>query len=137
MGEIASIANDFQVQGSEAKQDLPLFKRIAVEKRAIRENAIPREWRLAEGLVTEGQLNVIDIPTSCGILTENECIITELKAIELVEKLQSRELSSYEVTLAFCKRAAIAHQLVSSPIPMAGSQSILTRLGQLSFRNIL
>lgn len=63
----------------------------------------------------ESQLNVMDIPAKCGILTARELEITEIIDVDiLLKKLSSAEWSSVEVTTAFLKRAVIAHQLVSS-----------------------
>lgn len=91
----------------------------AVSKRKLESNAakIPTEWQLPakylENVSAKSKANVLDVPRKCGILTAKELDITShYDATALVEKMASRELSSYEVVLAFCKRAAIAHQLV-------------------------
>lgn len=78
---------------------------------------IPMEWLLTSDIIqtvseTSTQ-NVLDLPRTCGILTQKEIDITErYDATDLIEKLASAELTSEEVTVAFCKRAAIAQQLV-------------------------
>ncbi|KAL2856990.1 amidase signature domain-containing protein [Aspergillus pseudodeflectus] len=89
------------------------WEEIARAKRVSRDNAIPSEWQLRPGQVPEEQLNVFEVPAECGILTARELKITETDADVLVQKLLNREYSSHEVTLAFCKRAAIAQQLVN------------------------
>ncbi|KAI1619401.1 general amidase [Exophiala viscosa] len=94
-------------------KDIPPWKRIAQAKRASRDAAIPLEWRLHPHQVPQDRLNVIDVPVESGILTARELAMTEDDAVALVQKLVNREYSSYEVTLAFCKRAAIAQQLVN------------------------
>ncbi|KAJ5347919.1 uncharacterized protein N7506_001172 [Penicillium brevicompactum] len=91
----------------------PTWQGIAEEKHASRDKAIPTEWRLPPGYVPDGQLNVMDIPAECGLLTERELRITETDPVVLVEKMINRDFSSHEVTLAFCKRAAVAQQLVN------------------------
>ena len=54
-------------------------------------------------------------PRICGLLTEHELDITEnYDAVTLLEKIAAKELTSHLVTTAFCKRAAVAQQLVSS-----------------------
>lgn len=58
--------------------------------------------------------NVMDVPHQSGIMTTKELEITEMDATSLLELMASGQLKSYDVTLAFCKRAAIAQQLVSS-----------------------
>lgn len=55
---------------------------------------------------------MIDVPASSGILSEQELKITESTASELVPRLAKGQLKAVDVTLAFCKRAALAHQLV-------------------------
>ncbi|KAJ5328696.1 hypothetical protein N7452_009086 [Penicillium brevicompactum] len=91
----------------------PTWQGIAEEKHSSRDKAIPTEWRLPPGYVPDDQLNVMDIPAECGLLTERELGITETDPVVLVEKMINRDFSSHEVTLAFCKRAAVAQQLVN------------------------
>ncbi|CUM68160.1 uncharacterized protein PRCAT00005877001 [Priceomyces carsonii] len=78
---------------------------------------IPSQWRLDSrylDLINESStVSVTNVPRECGILTQKELEITEIKASCLLKLLISGKLSSYEVTLAFCKRAAIAHQLTN------------------------
>ena len=58
--------------------------------------------------------NVLDVPATCGILSSKEIEITgNWDAVVLIEKLAKGELTSLEVTTAFCKRAAIAQQLIN------------------------
>jgi amidase len=42
--------------------------------------------------------------------------ITESTAVDLVSEMAAGKLTSVAVTTAFCKRAALAHQLVCFPI---------------------
>ena len=59
-------------------------------------------------------MSVLDVPRTCGILTEKELDITEnYDATALVEKMAKGEFKSVEVVTAFCKRAAVAQQCVS------------------------
>jgi amidase len=82
---------------------------VAADKRARLDATIPQEWRL-KSIPSED--NVMDVPKKSGILTDEEVAITESSATDLVEKMAQRQLTSVAVTTAFCKRAAIAHQLV-------------------------
>lgn len=51
---------------------------------------------------------------SCGLLSDRELEITDVQdCVALLEKVHSKEWSALEVTVAFCKRAAIAHQLLN------------------------
>ncbi len=57
--------------------------------------------------------NVIGVAQHCELLSERELQLTAKDATELVGLMASGVISSYEVTLAFCKRAAIAQQLTN------------------------
>ena len=112
---------------------MPRWRELALIKLAQRDAAIPPEWMPTSTQVPSELLNVIDIPRTCGILDARELEITELDAESLIPKLLSKEYSSAEasfggtssvrapligsltpqVTLAFCKRAAIAQATVS------------------------
>ena len=46
-------------------------------------------------------------------LTPEEISITESKAVDIVNNIKSQTWTSLEVTLAFCHRASIAHQLTN------------------------
>lgn len=94
------------------------WQEVVARKRASASRQIPAEWKLPDNITASigehSEQNVLDIPATCGILTSKELDITgNYTATELVAKIASKTLSSYEVTLAFCKRAAIAQQLVS------------------------
>ena len=88
---------------------------IVQHKQAQRAALIPKEWRLKDSqLPPESILNVTHIPRKCGILTPSEISITEdYDAVALAEAIRSRKLTSHAVTLAYCKRAAIAQQLIN------------------------
>lgn len=94
------------------------WQTIAAGKRASNAAKIPEEWRLPaktlESIHASPNANVLNVPRTCGILTAREIEITEeYDATALLEKLAAGDFSAYDVTLAFCKRAAIAQQLVS------------------------
>lgn len=101
----------------------------AASKRSHCEKLIPPAWKLPPSLVqslahpleaSKNNLVELDIPRRSGILTEKDIRITEAYDVRLLLKtLASGELSSLEVTVAFCKRAAIAQQLVRSDPSLA------------------
>lgn len=91
------------------------WEQRAADKRARILKNIPAEWRIQSPPAGD---SFFDFPEKCGILTPKEIEITKSSATDLVPKLASGELKSVEVTLAFCKRAAIAHQLVCSTLPL-------------------
>ena len=93
------------------------WKELVKQKRADVAKQLPQEWRLPSSILdtisATATISVLDVPAKCGILTEKEIDITENHdAVDLVAKMAAKELSSVEVTRAFCKRAAIAHQVV-------------------------
>jgi amidase len=81
----------------------------ALKQKARVAEAIPPEWRLKSIPTTD---SVMSVPKESGILTPEELAITEAYAADLVKDLATGKLSSVAVTTAFCKRAALAHQLV-------------------------
>lgn len=92
------------------------YKTIAAEKQLQRSNKIPRAWLIPSSKL-DGISNFLEAPVTCGILTELEVEITsKYDATALLEKLKGGIWSAEQVTVAFCKRAAIAQQLVSQPI---------------------
>lgn len=96
--------------------DLPVgtsaYEKHRFELRKELSDKIPRERWLKEDVISKLPNDVTGIPRACGLLTEKELQITEqYDAPALVKELASGSLTSVEVTTAFCKRAAIAHQL--------------------------
>ena len=86
---------------------------IGKQARAKLLESIPPEWRLPEDkLPPADQANVLDVPFNSGLFTEHEILITTSSATHIVQAIASGEWKSIEVTRAFCKRAAVAHQLV-------------------------
>ncbi|WPG97460.1 acetamidase [Acrodontium crateriforme] len=75
-------------------------------------NSIPSDWRIPPSkLPKDDELNVTGFPAKCGILNDFELEITESLATDIVGRLAAGEWTAVEVTTAFCKRAAIAHQV--------------------------
>lgn len=92
----------------------------ARQKRAEVSARIPKEWLLDEKALQKAigasDASVLHIPRESGLLTASEIQITEsFDATALLEQIHSGALSAKDVTVAFCKRATIAHQLVYSP----------------------
>jgi hypothetical protein len=77
---------------------------------------IPAEWQVPEELTNISEtsgINVLDVPRQSGILSAKQLEITEkYDATDLLDMIHRQELSAYEVTEAFCIRAAIAQQVV-------------------------
>ncbi|KAL5325846.1 hypothetical protein ACEPPN_006980 [Leptodophora sp. 'Broadleaf-Isolate-01'] len=94
------------------------WEAVATKHRDAAVSKIPVEWRLpsqiTDTISQTSDQNVLDIPRTCGLLTPEELDITEnYTAVTLLEHLASGKFTSIAVTTAFCKRAAIAQQLVS------------------------
>lgn len=83
---------------------------VAKAKVDAREARIPSAWRLTS---PPKSLNVMDVPRTCGILSERELEITESAAVDLVSSMVGKKYTAEEVATAFSKRAAIAHQLTN------------------------
>ncbi|KAL2678826.1 hypothetical protein Neosp_009578 [[Neocosmospora] mangrovei] len=93
------------------------------EKRKSCSDAIPSDWKIPDKVLSllswplEANINNLinlDVIRLCEILTQKELEITENYSTgELLKKLAAGELTSVEVTTAFCKRAAVGHQLTS------------------------
>ncbi|KAB5518012.1 amidase signature domain-containing protein [Coniochaeta sp. 2T2.1] len=94
--------------------DEPTWSKVATEARARLADSIPAEWRIApDKLPPDTQLDVTSFPAESGILSQLELDITDSFATDIVRNLASGKWTSLEVTTAFCKRAAIAHQLTN------------------------
>lgn len=85
----------------------------SANERAALHASIPKAWLLQE-LPPASRLNVMNVPYESGILTTEELRLTEKDATELLGLLHNGMIKSYDLTLAFCKRAAIAQQVVGS-----------------------
>lgn len=83
---------------------------IAADKKARIEKSIPSEWKIDTSNLGD---NVMDVPEACGLLSAEELAITKSSAVDLVARLAKGELKAVTVTTAFCKRAAISHQVTN------------------------
>lgn len=85
------------------------WQEVANDKRERINANIPSKWRLKS---KPSDVSVMGF-TGTGIMSFEEVSITNSSATDLVAKMANGGLTSVVVTTAFCKRAAIAHQLVS------------------------
>lgn len=84
---------------------------LCAARKKKQHDSIPPEWLIQ--LPPDDQLNVMNVPSKCGLLTPRELEITETVDIDIIlRKLSTAEWSSVEVTTAFLKRAIVAQQLV-------------------------
>ncbi|THC95811.1 hypothetical protein EYZ11_004721 [Aspergillus tanneri] len=82
----------------------------AEAKRSQLSNAIPSEWRVQK--LPSGD-SAFEYTKTCGILSPEELSIISSSATDLVSQLSTGKLRAVDVTLAFCKSAAIAQQLTN------------------------
>ncbi|RAL61085.1 hypothetical protein DID88_010426 [Monilinia fructigena] len=82
---------------------------IAKDKKDRIEASIPPEWRLKSQPSHDSVMGY----TGTDIMSSEEISISNSSATDLVAKMAKGELTSVAVTTAFCKRAAIAHQLLN------------------------
>ncbi|ETS81644.1 hypothetical protein PFICI_06646 [Pestalotiopsis fici W106-1] len=87
---------------------------LAAAKKAERDSRIPSEWKLkSDQLPPEGTRDLRSVADTCGLLTDKELEITGkgYDATSLSAAIAKGKYSAVEVTTAFCKRAAVGHQL--------------------------
>lgn len=86
----------------------------AAVKRAVTVAKIPEEWRLTEEQINDAKTQrQLAGAYFQGFLTEEERKITGEESTEIVSKIKSKEYSALQVAEAYCKAAAVAHQMVS------------------------
>ena len=116
------------------------WEAIVQKKQAEAAPRIPSAWRLPTEFISISEtanINVLDVPRRCGILSSKQLEITEnYDATALLEKIHCQELSAFEVTEAFCIRAAIAQQVVRQlTLPVLSSLILVTN--KISYRHIV
>ena len=116
------------------------WQEVVKGKQAERAKKLPEEWRLPESILStiseKSNISVLNVPAECGLLTSKELDITSNHdAVDLIKKMANKELSSVEVTTAFCKRAVIAQQVVSGNDLL--ETTTLTFTDELLDRNVL
>jgi hypothetical protein len=93
------------------------WEKAAKAKREAILARIPKEWILDEIPTPEERKDVTgEYVHVKQLLTDREIEITEADAVDIVNKAASRTWTAVEIVKAFCHRAAIAHQLVSSTL---------------------
>ncbi|KAK5192030.1 hypothetical protein LTR47_003487 [Exophiala xenobiotica] len=105
------------------------WREIVAKKRAEVAKQLPQEWRLPQTILdtisASADIGVLDIPAKSGLLNSKELEITEkYDAVDLVAKMAAKELTASEVALAFCKRAAVAHQVTNCLTEMFFDQAL-------------
>jgi amidase len=104
---------------------LQSWEEKAAQKRTSIYNLIPAEWRLPEAIINNPPKNSTIVPSQCGILSQLDLEITGIDDIqELADRIANGKYSAVQVTEAYCKRAAIAHQLVNCLAEVCFTQAL-------------
>ena len=86
----------------------------AAAKRQSLLDLIPAEWKLPTELRDALPKNSSEIVATCGVLSSRDLEITEIDELEeLAARIARGQYTAVEVVEAFCKRAAVAQQLVN------------------------
>lgn len=86
----------------------------AEAKRAKTKSKIPEEWTLnKDDLAAAKKQRQLSGPFIESFIDSRELEITSNDSVPLLAKIRSGHYTTLQVTKAFCKRAAIAHQIVS------------------------
>ncbi|KAI1170162.1 amidase signature domain-containing protein [Nemania sp. FL0916] len=94
------------------KLDPLSWKARAAAKRADTENKIPPQWRLGPTDLAEAQKQRdMTGPFIQQFLEADEISIIKKDSVDIVEDIKNGNLTAVQVTNAFCKTAAIAHQI--------------------------
>jgi amidase len=99
----------------------PEYQQLIDQKLAKQASLIPLEWRLPKAVTDKvsprSNASAFDLMLEHQILTREELDITEnYTATALVESMAAGKLTSLQVTAAFCKRSAVAQQLVRNAL---------------------
>ncbi|KAI2628773.1 amidase [Hypoxylon sp. NC1633] len=90
------------------------WQELHAAKKAEQDSRIPAEWKLKPDLLPpEDTVDLRPFVNSCGLLSPAELAITgeEYDATSLAAAIAEGKFSALEVVTAFCKRAAVGHQL--------------------------
>lgn len=90
------------------------WQEIVASKRKALYGLIPEDWLLPSEVLTRAE----NTPKLVGsfiesLLDQGTKEITALDPVDIVARIRDGTFTAVEVTTAFCKRAAYAHQLVS------------------------
>lgn len=97
-----------------SSQPVKSWQDLAAAKKAEQDSRIPPEWKLhPDQLPPEGTVDLRPFASTCGLLTEKDLEITgdQYDATGLAAAVAAGTYTALEVATAFCKRAAVGHQL--------------------------
>ncbi|KAG0645739.1 amidase [Hyphodiscus hymeniophilus] len=92
----------------EVVETIPKWQKVADRRRDEILKAIPEEYKVSpHHLAASDRSKLVE---TCGLLSPRELSIIRLTATQLLRCIHTRIFTAVEVTRAFCKSAAIAHQ---------------------------
>ncbi|KAI1078091.1 amidase [Whalleya microplaca] len=100
--------------GEQNEPSARTWQELQAAKNAERDSRIPAEWKIkSEDLPPEGTVALRSFASSSGILSDGELAITGegYDATSLAAAIAEGKFTAVEVVTAFCKRAAVGHQL--------------------------
>jgi amidase len=104
---------------------MPSWKAIAAAKRAENMAKIPSEWRLPDEILNKAKEQRDITGDFIESLLDNATLcITGREPLETLTLLTNGTLTAVEVVTAYCKRAAVAHQLNQNLLEMAFDSAI-------------
>lgn len=104
---------------SESLASAPTWQAVALRRKNEITDSIPGEWVLPPHILQSSGKRPLDLVKTCGLLSEREITIVYSNAVDLLEKMRKREYTAVEVTTAFCKASAVAHQAVRCPFKVS------------------
>lgn len=100
-----------KIPGQESHK--PSWTDISASKKKEVNAGIPSEWLVPEKLLPPpSTTKVDDFVATSGFFTSKEIEITASSATDITTKIVGGNWTAEEVTRAFCKSAAVSHQLV-------------------------
>ncbi len=91
------------------------WQKTASMKRDSMIHKIPKDWLLPNEVVEKAKQNRILTGSSIeDLLAPQTLHIISLNSVDLVSSIGNGSLTALQVTRAVCRRAAFAHQIVSS-----------------------
>ena len=101
------------------ERTMPSWQKAALWKRQQIYSQIPKDWILAQSILDEAhQRNQLSGGFIDSLLDDRARDITSLTSQELLDSMANRSMTAVQVTEAFCKRSAIAHQIVNHKIAL-------------------
>ena len=88
------------------------WQEVAKAKREAIAESIPQPWRI-DAIPSAAEQRDVTGDYVHQWLSQEEIEITEMDAVDIVEKTSAGIWSAEDVARAFCHRASLAHQLVN------------------------